>query len=128
MRLEEMGLIGNCQFSALVESSGTVVWCCLPRFDSEPVFSALLDHEDGGRFRVGPAEPVPGVQRYLDNTNVLETRFETEDGEFRVLDFAPRFLLYDRAFRPTQLVRIVEPRSEERRVGKECRSRWSPYH
>src|SRR5258708_36688221 len=23
---------------------------------------------------------------------------------------------------------IVAPRSEERRVGKECRSRWSPYH
>ena len=22
----------------------------------------------------------------------------------------------------------VAPRSEERRVGKECRSRWSPYH
>ena len=24
--------------------------------------------------------------------------------------------------------RIIEHRSEERRVGKECRSRWSPYH
>ena len=24
--------------------------------------------------------------------------------------------------------RISRPRSEERRVGKECRSRWSPYH
>src|SRR2546427_4719988 len=24
--------------------------------------------------------------------------------------------------------RAVDPRSEERRVGKECRSRWSPYH
>src|SRR3712207_9070590 len=23
---------------------------------------------------------------------------------------------------------VVDPRSEERRVGKECRSRWSPYH
>ena len=23
---------------------------------------------------------------------------------------------------------VVEERSEERRVGKECRSRWSPYH
>ena len=23
---------------------------------------------------------------------------------------------------------ITVPRSEERRVGKECRSRWSPYH
>ena len=22
----------------------------------------------------------------------------------------------------------IRPRSEERRVGKECRSRWSPYH
>ena len=32
-----------------------------------------------------------------------------------------------------QLVRkgrtvLVDKRSEERRVGKECRSRWSPYH
>ena len=25
-------------------------------------------------------------------------------------------------------IRIVKSRSEERRVGKECRSRWSPYH
>ena len=23
---------------------------------------------------------------------------------------------------------LVDERSEERRVGKECRSRWSPYH
>ena len=31
---------------------------------------------------------------------------------------------------PTELVDIAEKydRSEERRVGKECRSRWSPYH
>ena len=28
-------------------------------------------------------------------------------------------------FRPDQ---ILGRRSEERRVGKECRSRWSPYH
>src|SRR2546430_14580937 len=27
-----------------------------------------------------------------------------------------------------QIVGIVLGRSEERRVGKECRSRWSPYH
>ena len=26
------------------------------------------------------------------------------------------------------LGRAVYERSEERRVGKECRSRWSPYH
>ena len=27
-----------------------------------------------------------------------------------------------------ELVMDREARSEERRVGKECRSRWSPYH
>ena len=28
----------------------------------------------------------------------------------------------------TPLLIITGARSEERRVGKECRSRWSPYH
>src|SRR5437667_9388260 len=27
-----------------------------------------------------------------------------------------------------ELVEVMRRRSEERRVGKECRSRWSPYH
>lgn len=127
MRLEDLGLIGNCQFSALVEKTGAVVWCCLPRFDSEPVFSALLDHENGGRFLVAPVEPSPGAQRYLENTNVLETRFETKDGAFRVLDLAPRFLLYDRTFRPTQLLRIVEPLEGAPRIQVRCDPRlgWS---
>jgi GH15 family glucan-1,4-alpha-glucosidase len=127
MRLEDLGLIGNCQFSALVEKTGAVVWCCLPRFDSEPVFAALLDHDDGGRFLVSPACASSGVQRYLENTNVLETRFETKDGCFRVLDLAPRFLLYDRTFRPTQLVRIVEPLEGSPRIQVRCEPRlgWS---
>ena len=29
---------------------------------------------------------------------------------------------------PEELSRVRLTRSEERRVGKECRSRWSPYH
>src|SRR5579862_9806366 len=29
---------------------------------------------------------------------------------------------------PAGGTKIIQPRSEERRVGKECRSRWSPYH
>ena len=109
MLLEDLGLVGNCQFSALVERTGAVVWCCLPRFDSEPVFSALLDTGQGGRFLVGPAGGGSGTQRYIENSNVLETSFRTDSGAFRVLDFAPRFVQYDRVFRPTQLVRIVEP-------------------
>ena len=30
-------------------------------------------------------------------------------------------------YRP-EYAQKTQPRSEERRVGKECRSRWSPYH
>lgn len=127
MPLENLGLIGNCQFSALVERGGEVAWCCLPRFDSEPVFSSLLDGEGGGRFLVGPAEPTPGRQRYLPNTNVLETRFDTSEGSLRLLDFAPRFVEHGRLLRPTQLYRIVEPLEGAPRIRVRCAPRlgWS---
>jgi GH15 family glucan-1,4-alpha-glucosidase len=120
MRLEDLGLIGNCQFSALIHASGEIVWCCLPRFDSEPVFSTLLDSEKGGRFRISPAAGETGVQRYLPNTNILETTFRTSTGAFRVVDFAPRFLQFGRAFRPTQLIRIVEPIEGTPRISVVC--------
>lgn len=127
VRLEELGLIGNCQYSALIHSSGEVVWCCLPRFDSEPVFSTLLDSQNGGRFLAGPAGGEPGSQRYLPNTNLLETKFRTSSGVFRVVDFAPRLIQYDRAFRPVQLHRIVEPLEGTPRIRVVCEPKlgWS---
>jgi GH15 family glucan-1,4-alpha-glucosidase len=127
MRLEDLGLIGNCQFSALVHRDGRVVWCCLPRFDSEPVFASLLDEAEGGRFAITTEEGGDGTQRYIENSNVLETRFDTRAGSFRVLDFAPRFAQFDRIFRPTQLFRIVEPLSGTPRVRITCEPRlgWS---
>jgi GH15 family glucan-1,4-alpha-glucosidase len=127
VRLEDLGLIGNCQYSALIERTGAIVWCCLPRFDSEPVFSTLLDEREGGQFLVGPADGASGVPRYLSNTNILETTFKTADGAFRLIDFAPRFIQYDRAFRPTQLVRIIEPIEGTPRILVKCDPRlgWS---
>src|SRR5688572_30204132 len=120
MPLSELGLIGNCQLSALVRSDGAIVWSCMPRFDSAPVFAALLDEREGGKFVIRPAQTEAAVQRYLPNTNVLETRFETKDGAFRVLDFAPRFIQYERSFRPTKIVRIVEPLSGTPRIRVLC--------
>jgi len=111
MRLEDLGLIGNCQFSALIHNSGEVVWCCLPRFDSEPVFSTLLDSEAGGHFRVSPAGGETGSLRYLPNTNILETTFRTSTGSFR----------------PIQLIRIVDPIEGTPRISVACEPRlgWS---
>ena len=52
----DLGLIGNCCVSALVDKSGNVVWCCLPRFDGDPVFHALLggsgDDNNNGIFAI----------------------------------------------------------------------------
>src|SRR3712207_9121010 len=35
---------------------------------------------------------------------------------------------YERERIARNRLQMIKPRSEERRVGKECRSRWSPYH
>jgi GH15 family glucan-1,4-alpha-glucosidase len=120
VRLEDIGLVGNGQFAAHVSADGDVVWCCLPRFDAEPVFGALLDPEHGGRFRIAPASGERGRQAYLPNTNVLATEFEDDAGAFRVVDLAPRFDQHQRAFHPTQLLRIVEPLRGTPRVRVEC--------
>jgi GH15 family glucan-1,4-alpha-glucosidase len=127
MLLEHLGVIGNCQYSALIERTGEVVWCCLPRFDSEPVFSTLLDAERGGKFAIGPSNGEPGKQTYIHNSNILKTVFETSSGKFQVIDFAPRFTQYDRIFRPTQLYRIIEPLEGAPRIRVACEPRlgWS---
>jgi GH15 family glucan-1,4-alpha-glucosidase len=126
-RLEDIGVIGNCQYSALIDKTGAVVWCCLPRFDAEPVFSSLLDEKEGGFFRIGPANGEQGAQSYLPNTNILETVFTTSTGSFRIIDFAPRFMQFDRPFRPAQLMRIVEPIEGTPRIQVSCEPRlgWS---
>lgn len=118
--LSSLGFIGNCQCSALVDRRGAIVWSCLPRFDSPPVFGSILD-PDGGDWIVGPADGSEGVMRYHGNTNVLETTFETPTGNFRVRDFCPRFEQHGRMFRPPMIVRQVELISGTPRIIVKCR-------
>ena len=106
----DFALIGNCQISALLDKSANYVWCCMPRLDSPSIFAHLLGGEDGGFWSCQPEEEFTTTQRYLDNTNVVSTRFELRNGDkFEVLDFAPRFFFKDYFFRPPQLVRIIRP-------------------
>src|SRR3954463_12739979 len=59
-----------------------------------------------------------------------EREVKGPDGEtYRFVFEQPTAPLPTRPDRPIQLSHVVlNSRSEERRVGKECRSRWSPYH
>lgn len=114
------GIIGNCAYSALIDDTARVVWLCWPRFDSSSVFCHLLDSEIGGSFSIQPSDPFKSTQSYLQNTNVLRTEFHSKRGCFEVIDFAPRFMQYDRSFRPTTLVRIVRPISGEPLIHVQC--------
>jgi GH15 family glucan-1,4-alpha-glucosidase len=89
-RIEDYALIGDCQTAALVSRDGSIDWLCFPRFDSAACFAALLGGPDFGRFRIAPlGEPRRVQRRYREGTLVLETDFETEDGEVRVIDCMP---------------------------------------
>ena len=120
----DYGLIGNCSFLALVDTNTNVGWLCWPRFDSSFLFGGLLDKTRGGEFSIRPVgDEFTSRQYYLENTNVLITEIEAPDGAYRVTDFAPRFLQYDRYFKPLMLCRKIEVISGKPRIRVVCRPR-----
>ena len=42
--------------------------------------------------------------------------------------YAPQYVAIENGYFADEGLELTVTRSEERRVGKECRSRWSPYH
>ncbi|NUS58052.1 MAG: glycoside hydrolase family 15 protein [Streptomycetaceae bacterium] len=84
--LEDLGLIGDGTTTALVGLDGSIPWMCLPRFDSEPLFCALLDHTRGGHFTVAPEGLLEARQRYEPDTGVLVTEMRSATGMVRVTD------------------------------------------
>jgi GH15 family glucan-1,4-alpha-glucosidase len=89
-KIEDYGLIGDCETAALVGRDGSIDWLCWPAFDSDACFTALLGTSKHGRWKIAPADEVTGSsRRYWDNTLILETRFETADGVVALIDFMP---------------------------------------
>ena len=88
--INSYGVIGDCHSVALVAPDGSVDWGCLPDFDSPAIFCRLLDAEQGGYFQIAPTEgTIPGTQRYLRGSNVLQTTFSSTTGEVVLTDFMP---------------------------------------
>ncbi len=86
--IEDYALIGDCTTAALVGRNGSIDWLCWPRFDSSACFAALLGNEKHGRFLLAPtAQSGPATRRYRDDSLVLETLFDTPDGQVAVIDF-----------------------------------------
>jgi GH15 family glucan-1,4-alpha-glucosidase len=86
--IEDYGIIGNSFTAALVSRGGSIDWLCLPRFDSESVFGALLGEPQHGRWLIEPVgQVVRRSRRYRGETGILETQFETAEGCVTVIDF-----------------------------------------
>lgn len=115
-----LGIIGNCSYIAYIDDQAAVQWLCMPRFDSSFLFGGLLDKEKGGEFYIRPLGQFTTRQYYMVNTNILCTEFDSNQGTFRVTDFAPRFFQYDRYFRPLMLVRKIEPLKGQPRIQVRC--------
>jgi GH15 family glucan-1,4-alpha-glucosidase len=89
-RIEDYGLIGDCETAALVARNGSIDWLCWPRFDSDACFAALLGGAEHGRWQIAPRDSLPRVtRRYRPNTLILETLFETSNGAATLIDFMP---------------------------------------
>lgn len=89
-RIEDYALIGDCETAALVGRNGSIDWLCWPAFDSDACFAAILGTHRNGRWLIAPGEDVVGIsRRYLGDTLILETRFETKSGTVALIDFMP---------------------------------------
>lgn len=118
--LYQTGIIGNCAFIAHVNKNTDISWLCWPRFDSPFVFGSLLDKKKGGEFSILPQGEYTSNQYYIENTNVLRTEITAEDGKYRITDFAPRFHLYERYFKPLMFIRKIEPLEGNPRITIKC--------
>jgi GH15 family glucan-1,4-alpha-glucosidase len=115
----DLAVIGNCTWAGLIDDRARLVWGCLPRFDSDPVFCALLGGEDAdeGVFAIELEDFSHSEQQYAGHTAILETTLHDQHGGcIRITDFAPRFANLGRTFRPTMMMRRVEPIAGEPKI------------
>jgi len=88
--IENYGVIGDLHTVALVGMDGSVDYMCFPKFDSPSIFLRLLDHEKGGYFSLAPVlDGARQKQLYIPDTNILLSRFLSEEGVAEVSDFMP---------------------------------------
>lgn len=87
--LEDYALLADLHTGPLVSREGSIDWLCFPRFDSPAVFCALLGDEDNGRWKLSAVGGEVVSRRYVPDTFILETEWQTPTGRVLVTDFLP---------------------------------------
>lgn len=119
--IEQHGVIGNMRSAALVADDGTVDFMCWPDFDSPSLFCSLLDTPNAGCFSITPLlEHARRLQIYLPGSNVLRTRWISDQAVVEVTDLMPITVDEDA---PPRLVRYVKVINGQARIDVCCRVR-----
>ncbi len=87
--LKDYALLADLHTGPLVSREGSIDWLCFPRFDSPAVFCALLGDEDNGRWKLSAVDGEVVSRRYVPDTFILETEWQTPTGRVLVTDFLP---------------------------------------
>jgi GH15 family glucan-1,4-alpha-glucosidase len=88
--IENYGIVGDLHTVALIAENASIDFMCFPQFDSPTIFAGLLDDDKGGCFKIHPIlGQVRHKQLYLPDSNVLVSRFLSEQGVAEVSDFMP---------------------------------------
>jgi GH15 family glucan-1,4-alpha-glucosidase len=114
--LADLGIVGNGQITALVRADGSLPWCCWPRPDGDPIFCGLLRRDGAperwGVFDITLVDQTECELRYERNTAILESHARDAHGNaVRITTWCPRYMRQGRLYRPTMLIRRVEPLS-----------------
>jgi GH15 family glucan-1,4-alpha-glucosidase len=89
-RIGDYAMIGDCETAALVGLNGSIDWLCWPNFSSNACFAGLLGTADHGFWKIAPQGKVKKTsRRYLSDTMIVETTFETSSGVVVQVDFMP---------------------------------------
>jgi GH15 family glucan-1,4-alpha-glucosidase len=115
-----LAITGNCHYIAYVSDTSDVSWMCWPYMDSSFIFGSLLDDKKGGSFKIVPETVFHTKQRYVENSVSIITSFFCEDGDFDVVDFAPRFNIHDRYHKPLQFFRKIKRIKGQPRITVIC--------
>ena len=105
-----LGVIGNGSAAVLIDAKARIVWGCLPRFDSDASFCALLSPKlEGGDWAIELEDFDRSEQQYIVNTAVLSTRlYDKQGGCIEIVDFMPRFRTNGRVYYPVMMTRRVQ--------------------
>lgn len=87
--IADYAVLGDGSTAALVSLRGSVDWMCVPHFDSDACFAALLGDASNGRWLLTVPEATQVTRRYVESSFVLETTYVSSTGTAVVTETMP---------------------------------------